>query len=92
MIESPYPKDAAEKSDNEIEVEENDSPAATKEKPKKKSNQKLILCTAATRYNVIKRVCRRMEFKLNDDENADWDIFWSDVGIQPEKVSKLKQH
>lgn len=81
MIEqSPSPKDPNDKSDNEIEVDEQDSPA-TKEKAKKKSNQKLILCTSATRYNVIKRVCRRMEFKLNEDENADWDLFWSDVGI-----------
>ena len=30
-----------------------------------------------------------MEFKLSDDENADWDLYWSDVGVQPEKVSKL---
>ena len=86
IIESPLPKDQ-EKSDHEIEIEEQDSP--TKEKTKKKSNQKLILCTAATRYNVIKRVCRKMDFKLSEDENADWDLYWSDVGVQPEKISKL---
>ena len=80
MIDSPSPNNVNEKSDNEVEGEEQDSPTAP-DKAKKKPNQKLILCTAATRYNVIKRVCRRMNFKLNDDENADWDIFWSDVGI-----------
>ena len=53
----------------------------TKTSTKKKSTQKLILCTAACRYNVIKRVCRKMEFKLSDDENADWDLYWSDVGV-----------
>jgi hypothetical protein len=86
IIDSPIPNDL-EKSDNEIEIEEQDSPS--KEKVKKKSTQKLILCTAATRYNVIKRVCRKMDFKLSDDENGDWDLFWSDVGVQPEKISKL---
>ena len=50
-------------------------------KKKAASNQKLILCTHSTRYAVIKKVCRRMDFKLNDDENCDWDLFWSDTGI-----------
>lgn len=38
---------------------------------------------------MIKRVCRRMDFKLTDDENADWDLYWSDVGVQPDKITKL---
>ena len=57
------------------------SPAKT---IKKKSNQKLVLCTFATRYNVIKRVVRKMDFKLNEDVNYDWDLYWSDTGVQPE--------
>ena len=38
---------------------------------------------------MIKRVCRKMEYKLNEDEKADWDLYWSDVGVQPEQISKL---
>ena len=69
-------------SDNEEDDMTQASP--TKTGSKKKTNQKLILCTHATRYNVIKRVCRKMDFKLNEDINADWDLYWSDVGVQPE--------
>ena len=38
------------------------------------------------RYNVIKRVCRRMDIKLDADEGSDWDIWWSDVPLQPERI------
>lgn len=33
-----------------------------------------------------------MEFKLTDSEEADWDIYWSDVGVQPEKISKVRPY
>lgn len=56
---------------------------------KKETKTKLILCTQNVRYVVIKKVCRRMDFKLNDSEEADWDLYWTDVGIQPEKMCKL---
>ena len=58
-----------------------------KKKPPVKGN--LILCTKDCRYNVIKRVCRRFEFKLDPDENSDWDVYWSDVPVQPEQISKV---
>lgn len=63
-------------SDNEVE-----EASPTRAKKKAQKLPKLILCTSALRYNVIKRVCRKMDFKLMDDENADWDIYWSDVGV-----------
>ena len=51
------------------ENEEDDVTQAspTKTTTKKKPLGKLILCTHAVRYNVVKRVCRKMEFKLNED-------------------------
>lgn len=48
---------------------------------KKPTKQKLVLCTQNTRYAVIKKVCRRMDYKLNDSEEADWDLYWTDVGM-----------
>jgi hypothetical protein len=33
-----------------------------------------------------------MDFKLTDDENADWDLYWSDVGVQMERISKLRPY
>ena len=65
----------------------------TKEKKKKKAaagqKQQLILCTQNCHYNVIKRVCRSMEIKLDSDENSDWDIYWSDISVPPERINKL---
>ncbi len=80
------PLSAQQIKENQSENEEDDatqaSPTkATNTKKKATTNQKLILCTHATRYNVIKRVCRKMEYKLNEDVNADWDLYWSDVGV-----------
>lgn len=66
---------------------------ASKDKKKKKNLPKgnLILCTENCRYNVIKRVCRRMEFKLDANIDSDWDVYWSDAPVQPEQISKIKQ-
>jgi tubulin polyglutamylase TTLL6/13 len=33
-----------------------------------------------------------MDFKLTDDENADWDLFWSDTGVQLDRISKLRPY
>ena len=67
------------------DVEDDDMTQASPTKTtKKKPPGKLILCTHAVRYNVIKRVCRKMEYKLGESVEADWDLFWSDTGVQPE--------
>lgn len=56
---------------------------------KKKLPPKLILCTNQTKYRVIKKACRKLDYKLNDDENADWDLYWADTGIQPLRIQKM---
>ena len=33
-----------------------------------------------------------MGFKLDPDESSGWDIYWSDVPLPLEKLSKLKVH
>jgi len=30
-----------------------------------------------------------MDIKCEADENADWDIYWSDIAVPPERISKL---
>jgi hypothetical protein len=30
-----------------------------------------------------------MDIKLEADETADWDIYWSDIPVLPDKFSKL---
>jgi hypothetical protein len=33
-----------------------------------------------------------MNWKCTVNENEDWDIFWSDVGIGNEKLNKMKNY
>ena len=33
-----------------------------------------------------------MEIKLDPDDNADWDIYWSDISVPPERINKLWSH
>ena len=54
------------------------------EEPKRKKNvPKLILCTQQTKYRVVKKSCRRLDYRLSDDVHLDWDLYWSDTGIEP---------
>lgn len=48
---------------------------------------------SATRYNVIKTVCKKiLNFRLTKDEEEDWDIFWTDGGVTPDKLLKMKPY
>ena len=33
-----------------------------------------------------------MNHKLTDDEDDDWDVFWTDGGVQPERLLKMKSY
>ena len=70
-------------------IREGEEDDPEEEEKKKKPLPRLVLCTYQTRYRVVKKSCRRLDFRLNDDENADWDLYWSDTGFQPEKIKKL---
>ena len=55
------------------------------EKDKKKKPQYLYLCTVKTHYVVVKKACKQLGFKMTEDENFDWDLYWCDTGgILPE--------
>jgi len=30
-----------------------------------------------------------MDIRCDPDENADWDIYWSDTCVPPDKITKL---
>ena len=38
---------------------------------------------------MVKKSCRKLGFRLNDDEDLDWDIYWSDTGFNPAMVQKM---
>lgn len=54
--------------------------------------KKLLLCIQACRYDVVKRGARKMDMKVTEDENSDWDIYWSDINVQPDRISKLRPY
>jgi len=67
----------------EEEEEDSDEEEVVK---KAKPPSKLLLCTESTKYRVIKKACRRHDFRLHDDVNLDWDMYWSDTGILPQLI------
>lgn len=85
--------ESSEDESPEHKVVEIATPKEKKKKLKKEGpKQHLIMCSKDCRYNVIKRVCRKMDFKMDPDENSDWDVYWSDTGVLPEFIQKLKTH
>ena len=53
---------------------------------------RLYMCVAQTKYQVVRDAARARAFKLTDEEEEDWDVFWSDGGILPERLVKLKPY
>ena len=48
-----------------------------------------------TKYKVVRYVARkvfnmRLSYKANIDDNPEWDICWSDGGVQPERLMKMQ--
>ena len=41
----------------------------------------MILCSMQTKYRVVKKACRKLEYRLNEDDTVDWDLYWADTGI-----------
>ena len=33
-----------------------------------------------------------MDYKLDADENADWDLYWADTGIKPNYIQKMQPY
>jgi hypothetical protein len=38
---------------------------------------------------VVKKACRKLDFRLDPDENLDWDMYWADTAINPAKIKTL---
>ena len=55
------------------------------DKKKKQMQTHLYLCTSKCRYVVVRKALKQLGYKMLEDENGDWDIYWSDVsGTTPE--------
>lgn len=77
-------------------TEDQEKPKPLKLKKKKvKKPRRLVMNVLNTKYKVVKYVARnvfnmRLSFKTNIEDNDDWDICWSDGGVQPERLMKMK--
>lgn len=66
------------------------------------ASNRLIMNISGTKYYVIHFVAKHLfGYKLSriniespevNEENVDWDIFWTDVGIQPERLYRMKPY
>lgn len=58
------------------------------------NNSKLVINVSSTKYDVVKHVGKKIMFwKLSYDEDSDeWDVFWTDNAVQPEKLAKMKHY
>ena len=59
---------------------------------KKKTGPKLLMCTTLCKYKVVKKAAKNLDFKLNDDDTLDWDIYWSDTTLPSNKVQKMQPY
>ncbi|CAG9330520.1 ttll-11_12 [Blepharisma stoltei] len=81
---------ACPESDQEEEIKESLPPI----KSKLKTKRKVIVNVSCTKYDVVKRVAKeffqwRLDFK---DDNLNWDLFWTDGAVQPEKLLQMKPY
>lgn len=85
-----------------VGVEDNDN------YPKFKDKERLVINMSNTKYFVIRFVAKSLfNFKISYkkqeieemdnnsyqlDQNEDWDIFWTDGGVVPERIAKMKPY
>lgn len=74
-----------------VTEEEKYSTHRSTKKPKK-SGKKCILNVSDTKYSIVRIVGKKvLGWKLSKDEDDEnWDVWWTDGGVQPEKLSKMK--
>lgn len=56
-------------------------------------NLNLICNISNTKYEIIKEVINFLSWKTSEDEETmDWDVFWTDNAVAPEKLAKMKHY
>ena len=66
--------------------------------PRFKDKERLVLNVSACRYFVVRFVAKhifnyKLSFSSLDEEGGqDWDIYWTDTGLQPERIAKMKPY
>jgi len=40
----------------------------------------------------VKKVCRNLDFRLFEEDTVDWDLYWSDTTLAPNRFQKMQQY
>ena len=60
---------------------------------KKASKTKLIINVTQTQYDVVLDVGKKLRFEISKDaESNNFDLFWTDMQVQPDQLSRLKPY
>lgn len=80
-----------ETSSSESSVSSSDSEEA---RPKRKVVTRVVMNVSMTQYEVVRKVGRKVfNWKLSTDPESDeWDIFWTDSAVQPERLARMKPY
>ncbi|OMJ80754.1 hypothetical protein SteCoe_18912 [Stentor coeruleus] len=57
-------------------------------------SSKIICNVSSTKYEVVRHAAKKiLGWKLSyEEENEEWDVFWTDSAVQPEKLAKMKHY
>ena len=62
-----------------------------KENKKRPLKNRLIINLSQTKYEVIKDVGKKLKMKASQEkESAEFDLFWTDMAVQPDQLARLK--
>lgn len=73
--------------------DETDEEVPSPLRQKKQIQRKVVLNVSLTKYSVVNKTARFFKWKLSKKEDDDnWDVFWTDAAVQPEKLAKMKPY
>jgi hypothetical protein len=57
--------------------------------------KRLVMNVRNTRYDLVRESSEELlnvKFSEKDEDGMDWDILWCDLGITPERLTKMKDY
>ena len=83
----------------ELEISSSEKPTPVKSRPSsskrsKPSSKKLVMNVSSTKYEVVRYVAKKLNgWKLSHaEEGEDFDVWWTDGAVQPEKLASMKAY
>ena len=46
-----------------------------------KKKRRVIFNLNDTKYDVVKRVGKKLKWKISHDQEEEWDVLWTDMGV-----------